>query len=158
MLFGSNFMSFANTYLRTFAAVACMSVLSVAVQAETVRLGGMLSGASEVPANTTAGTGRVVAMLDTDTHMLTYTVTYQGLTGPVTAAHFHGPAAAGANAGPVVPVSPPYDSPIKGTATLTPDQQKDLMAGMWYFNLHTAANPGGEVRAQLMVRRGRPAQ
>lgn len=151
-------MRFAHSYLRTFAAAACISVLSVAAHAETMRFGAMLSGATEVPATTSTGTGRVMVMLDTDTHVMTYTVTYSGLTGPVTASHFHGPAAAGSNAGPVVPVSGPYDAPIKGTATLTPDQEKDLKAGMWYFNLHTAANPGGEVRGQLMQRTGAPRQ
>jgi hypothetical protein len=145
---------FASKYLRTFAAAACISVLSAAAHAETVRLGAMLSGATEVPAKDSQGTGRVMVMLDTETHMMTYTIMYSGLSGPVTAAHFHGPAAVGANAGPVVPITAPYDAPIKGTATLTPDQQKDLLAGMWYFNLHTAANPGGEVRGQLMVRTG----
>ena len=45
---------------------------------------------------------------------------------------------------PVVPatVSP---SPIKGSATLTDAQIADLNAGKWYFNVHTAANPGGEI-------------
>ncbi len=147
-------MRFTQTYLRTFAAAACITMMSAVAHAETLRFGAMLSGAAEVPANSTAGTGRVMVMLDTDTHTITYTITYSGLTGPVTAAHFHGPAAAGSNAGPVVPVSGPYDAPIKGTATLTPAQESDLKAGMWYFNLHTAAHPGGEVRGQLMARTG----
>ncbi len=151
-------MRFAQTYLRTFAAAACITVLSVAAQAETVRLGAMLSGSTEVPATTSAGTGRIMVMLDTETHTINYTINYQGLTCPVTAAHFHGPAEVGANAGPVVPLKAPYDAPIKGTATLTPEQEKDLVAGKWYFNLHTAANPGGEVRGQLMVRTGPPRQ
>jgi hypothetical protein len=150
-------MRFAPSYLRTFATAVCISALSVAAHAETLRFGAMLTGAAEVPAKTTNGTGRIMVMLDTDTHVMTYSVMYQNLTGPVTAAHFHGPAAAGVNAGPVVPVSPPYDE-IKGTATITPEQQADLMAGKWYFNLHTDANPGGEVRGQLMQRTGAPRQ
>ena len=56
----------------------------------------------------------------------------------------------GANAKPQVPVKAPYDSPIDGTATITPDQAKDLLDGKWYFNLHTAANPGGEIRGQVI--------
>ena len=43
----------------------------------------------------------------------------------------------------------PLDSPIKGSATLTDDQVKELMAGQMYANVHTATNPGGELRGQL---------
>jgi hypothetical protein len=40
-------------------------------------------------------------------------------------------------------------SPIKGTATLTDAQAADLAAGKWYFNVHTEANKGGEIRGQV---------
>ena len=83
--------------------------------------------------------------------MLTWTVTYTGLTGAVTAAHFHGPAAMGAKADPVVPLEAPFASPIKGSATLTDAQATDLSAGMWYFNLHTAKYPDGEIRGQVVA-------
>jgi hypothetical protein len=63
-------------------------------------------------------------------------------------AHFHGPAAPGANGPPVVVVKDPT-TPISGTAILTPAQEADLLAGKWYFNVHTQANPGGEIRGQL---------
>ena len=73
-----------------------------------------------------------------------------GPAGAATMAHFHGPAAPGANAGPVVPVpTSALANPMKGTATLTDAQIADLEAGNWYFNIHTAANPGGEIRGQL---------
>jgi hypothetical protein len=61
------------------------------------------------------------------------------------AAHFHGPAAFGANASPTIPIAKP-ESPITGSAVLTDAQIADLQAGNWYFNVHTAANPGGEIR------------
>ena len=41
-------------------------------------------------------------------------------------------------------------SPLKGEATLTDAQAADLAAGKWYFNIHTAANKGGEIRGQVM--------
>jgi hypothetical protein len=109
-----------------------------------------MNGASEVPPKQTAGTGEAQASLDTTSKVLTYTVTFSGLTGPATAAHFHGPAAPGKNAGVVVPIdgkSP--TSPVHGTATLTEAQIKDLEGGLWYVNVHTAANPGGEIRGQV---------
>jgi hypothetical protein len=40
-------------------------------------------------------------------------------------------------------------SPIKGKEVLTPEQMADLQSGKWYFNVHTKANPGGEIRGQL---------
>jgi CHRD domain len=81
----------------------------------------------------------------------TYTVTYSGLTGPATAAHFHGPAAVGANAPPVLPIpATMLASPIKGDKVLTDAQAADLAAGKWYFNIHTAAHAPGEIRGQVM--------
>jgi hypothetical protein len=121
-----------------------------AASAATLHFSTVLKGANEVPPHAVAGTGKVTATLDTGTKAFTYKVTYSGLTGPATMAHFHGPAMPGANAPPVVPV--PMSSladPMKGTATLDDGQIADLKAGKWYFNIHTAANPGGEIRGQL---------
>ena len=106
-----------------------------------------LSGQNEVPPNASAGSG--TAKVDLDGNVVKWTVTYSGTTGPVTAAHFHGPAMAGSNAGVVVPFTGPLASPITGSATLTAAQVEQLKAGQWYVNLHTAANPGGELRGQV---------
>jgi hypothetical protein len=51
-----------------------------------------------------------------------------------------------------LPFAGSLDSPIKGTATLTAAQSADLLAGKWYVNLHTAANGGGEIRGQALVK------
>ncbi len=76
------------------------------------------------------GPGTLSATLDTSTNELTYHVVFDGLTGPAAAAHFHGPAAPGANAGPQVAVKmTPIVSPIDGTATLTPEQAKGPAGG-----------------------------
>ncbi|HEX2542752.1 MAG TPA: CHRD domain-containing protein [Caldimonas sp.] len=106
-----------------------------------------LSGRNQVPPNNSPGTG--MARVDLDGNVLKWSVTYSGLTGPVTAGHFHGPAAPGANAGVVQPFTGSLASPITGTATLTPTQLADVKAGLWYINLHTAAHPGGEIRGQV---------
>ncbi|MDP9045202.1 MAG: CHRD domain-containing protein [Pseudomonadota bacterium] len=109
-----------------------------------------LSGAAEVPANASGGNGALEAKFDKASNVLTYKLTYAGLTGPATMAHFHGPAAPGTNAGVVVPIANPT-SPIAGQATLTAAQAADLMDGKWYVNVHTAQNPGGEIRGQVLA-------
>jgi hypothetical protein len=118
-------------------------------RAERVAYTATLKGADEVPPNDTKGTGMVEAEYDPATMKFTYTVTYSGLTGAATAAHFHGPAKPGANAGPIITLEN-LTSPIKGEATLTADQAKDLAAGLWYLNVHTKAHPPGEIRGQLI--------
>jgi len=134
----------------TVAAIACAGVLTLATpsMAATMTFKAALSGKSEVPANTTAGTGEVAATYDTDTKKLTWKGSYSGLTGAATAAHFHGPAGEGKNAGVLVPISP-ATSPLEGSATLNDAQAKALMDGEMYVNVHTAANKGGEIRGQL---------
>ena len=120
-----------------------------AAYAETIALKADLKGANEVPPNTSPASGKAEATFDTDTKLLTWTVTYTDLTGPALGAHFHGPSDAGKNAGIVLPFKS-VQSPIQGTATLTENQATDLLAGKWYANIHTAANPGGELRGQMM--------
>ena len=110
-------------------------------------MGATLNGASQVPPNTSSGTGSAAIKLDGD--MLSWTIVYSGLTGPVTGAHFHGPAAPGVNSGVVVPFAGSLGSPITGSKQLTAAQIAQLKAGLWYLNLHTAANPGGEIRGQV---------
>lgn len=126
------------------------AILAVAAHAETVPFHATMDTKNEVPPKTTAGKGTVDAKLDTSTKVLSYTVTYSDLTGPATAGHLHGPADPGVNAGVLVPFAAPLTSPITGTATLTDAQMADLMGGKMYANIHTAANPGGEIRGQMV--------
>jgi hypothetical protein len=130
------------------AAIVLAAASPLSAFADAVKLTATLNGANEVPPNTTVGIGTLDATLDTSSNQLTWTMTYSGLTGPASAAHFHGPAASGTNAGVVLPFANPV-SPIEGKATLTPAQSADLMAGKWYANVHTAANPSGEIRGQV---------
>ena len=109
-----------------------------------------LDGKSETPPNTSAGTGTADIDWDAATKKLSWKLTYSGLSGPATAAHFHGPAEPGKNAGVAVAIPNATSSPVEGSATLTDAQAADLMAGKYYVNVHTAANPGGEIRGQVM--------
>lgn len=133
---------------RLLLAAAALALAAGAAHADTLRFSAAMNGASEVPPNTTNGTGQATATLDTVSKVFKYTVTYKDLTGAATAAHFHGPAMPGANAPPSVPMKV-TDSPISGTATLTDAQIADLKSGKWYVNVHTMAHAGGEIRGQV---------
>jgi len=134
----------------TLFAAAALLALSPAAFAATENYTADLKAASEVPAVDSKGSGALTASYDTASKKLTYTVNYKDLSGPATAAHFHGPADAKTNAGVVVPVKEVTPATLKGEATLTDAQAADLQAGKWYFNIHTAANKGGEIRGQVM--------
>jgi hypothetical protein len=112
----------------------------------------VLSGGAEVPPVASQGKGSATLTLERETRTLRYAVEYSGLTGPLTAAHLHGPAGPGANAPPVAPIAV-GPSPMEGTTTLTEAQVADLEAGLYYVNLHTAAHPGGEIRGQVAAAR-----
>jgi hypothetical protein len=131
------------------AAIGAWMVLSKAAS-ESFKV--RLAGAQQVPPVDTAATGTAELTYDPATRVLTWNVSYSGLSGPATMAHFHGPAAAGKNVRlwsgwarrAVVEV------PIKGEATLTPEQAQQFTAGAWYINVHTQAHQAGEIRGQVM--------
>ena len=128
-----------------------------------------LSGASEVPANTTTGTGLFTATLDTSTNVLTYDLTFSGLTSNVNNGHIHGPAAVGVNSGTTINFNTLAGATFSfgatsgtahGVVTLTSATQitttvngdslkKLLFAGLTYANIHTINNAGGEIRGQI---------
>ena len=132
-----------------FAAMILAAALA-AGQARADEYTARLTGTAEVPSVTTAGTGAAKVSLDPKTKKLEWSITHSKLSGPPTMAHFHGPAGAGANAPPVITIAPPLDGLISGSATLTDAQIADLKAGSWYINIHTAQNPKGEIRGQVV--------
>jgi hypothetical protein len=140
-------------FRKALVALTLASVLALATPsgAETINFKADLKASSEVPPNDSKGSGFVTATYDSASKKLAYKGNYSGLTGAATAAHFHGPAELGNNAGVQVPVATDAiaKSPFEGEATLTDAQASDLIAGKWYFNIHTAANKGGEIRGQV---------
>lgn len=113
-----------------------------------------LSGAAERPnpvSTTGAGSGRVT-LVD---NLLSFNISYAGLSGPATAAHFHGPGTADQAVGVQINLAPfnggrfGTSGSLFGAVTLTPDQLAMVRNGLLYANIHTAANPGGEIRGQL---------
>jgi CHRD domain-containing protein len=131
------------------ATIALGAGVVLAGPAFAEKLKAVLDAKSEVPPNASAATGTADIDFDPATKKLTWKLTYSGLSGPATAAHFHGPAEVGKNASVAVPITNAGSSPVEGSATLTDAQAADMMAGKCYVNVHTAANPGGEIRGQV---------
>jgi hypothetical protein len=139
------------TFLRpTLAVLACAGALAFASPslAAMVNFKADLKASNEVPPGNSKGTGQVTATYDTASKKLSWKCSYSGLSGPATAAHFHGPAAPGKNAGVMVPINP-HGPSFSGSATLNEAQANALMAGQIYVNIHTAANKAGEIRGQM---------
>ena len=144
------------------AALALVAAPSTAFAVDPTQpaYGGPLSGAQEVPAVATTATGQGTAVISADGSTITYIVTYSGLSGTVNAAHIH-TGAAGVAGGVILPLTA-GPSPMVGTLTaanfvasgaVTTFAQAvaAIRAGTTYFNLHTTANPGGEIRGQILA-------
>ena len=136
-----------------FGFVVAIAAWAGIAQARTMSFKVPLSGAQSVPPVKTGGSGTADITYDPDSRVVTWTITYSGLSGTATMAHFHGPAGKGKN-GPVeiwlTKRGSPAESPIKGEVTMTPDQAKQFLAGDMYINVHTQAHPAGEIRGQVI--------
>src|ERR1700760_3941651 len=132
-----------------FASLVLGAAIAFAGPACAEKFKATLDGKSEVPAAASTATGSADLDYDAASKKLSWKVTYSGLTGPATAAHFHGPAETGKNAGVAVAIPNAASSPVEGSATLTDAQAADLEAGKYYVNVHTKDNPGGEIRGQV---------
>jgi hypothetical protein len=124
-------------------AYGCGSMPGAMGGAETLTL----SGSNEVPAVNTSAAGTAVVTIKPD-HSVTAKVTVTGMTA--TASHIH-EAAAGTNGPVIVPFTKTADNTFEAPAgaKLTDAQYESYKAGKLYVNVHSAAHPGGEVRAQL---------
>lgn len=140
------------------AALACACVLAACGQLQRAQdaeiYEATLNGAQEVPAVATGASGQAEVVFHPHTRMIRWKVTHTGLSGPVTAAHIHGPAGPGQSAGPQIPLTGSASRPLEGgDVRLSSQQANELSSGQWYVNLHTARHPDGEIRGQLRPRR-----
>ena len=110
-----------------------------------------LDGSQEVPSVDTSGSGSANMTFDSSSNQLSWSIQFSGLSGPASAAHFHGPALGGVNAGVQVNIGDisGLDSPMNGSAVLSAEQASSLLDGMMYINIHTESNPNGEIRGQV---------
>ena len=106
-----------------------------------------ISSTQEVPLNTSSASGTFNVKYDKSINTLTYTINYAGITP--TAMHFH-KGAIGVSGGVEKEVAGPYSSGMTASVKITDAQELDLLAGLWYLNIHSAALPGGEIRGQVV--------
>ena len=136
-----------------FAALACIAWMGTA-QAAPMKFKAPLTGAEQVPPVMTKAKGLASLTWNPSTRVVTWHITYSGLSGAATMSHFHNGANGAKCGGPVViwltKKGSPAKSPITGKATLTPDQAKQFEAGDWYINVHSKDHPAGEICGQVM--------
>jgi hypothetical protein len=135
------------------------------------KLGIVMSGAQETPATPSPAIGKMDVFYTKETRILTYTVSWSGLTDSVLLMHIHGLAPKGFAAGVVQNI---VTTATGSGATLFPQKtsgkftfaktgtlsgtffvdgvvvkEADLLNGMYYINIHTNTYPGGEIRGQI---------
>jgi len=101
----------------------------------------------------TAAWASLTASYSPSRRILSWSLSYRGLSGPITWAEFRGPDIEGTDSA-IVPINLPLEgNPHPGAATLTDQQAADLEAGRWYVTLKTEKFPAGELRGPLVPTR-----
>src|SRR5262245_13191084 len=140
---------------RWLVAIGLILIAAAVAHADPQIFGGTLSGAQQVPPIGSAATGKGTVALDADEQHITVDLSFSGLSSNANAAHIHGPAGPGANAGILFPFTgvPAAKSGVipQQTFAITPDQVAQLRAGQFYFNVHSDNFGGGEIRAQILL-------
>jgi hypothetical protein len=142
--------------LKHMALATVIGIFSVPASAAIINLTASIDGNQEVPPTGSPATGTGTMAYDDVANLLSWNISYTASTmlGTPTVSHFHGPAQVGSNAGVQVDIvanSGGIASPMVGSATITEPQELDLLAGLWYINIHSTAVPSGEIRGQVNV-------
>lgn len=142
------------THRRLVVSIVFLGLIVAPVSAQTVLFTASLDGAQEVPPTGSPGTGSGTLQFNTTTRDWTLSGTFTGLQGTTNGAHIHGPATAGFDAGVVTGInftSGATSGTFSGSGTFSVSEANDLMAGLYYINLHTSSFGGGEIRGQLIA-------
>ena len=141
-------------------------LISAQAQAQTLNFTAALSGGNEIPGVVTGSVGTGTVSVNLATQVVTYRIDVYNMPVGTTASHFH--VGAAGVAGPVVvnftvPANISNDFAITGTASATDltvraanginsweDFIQALLLGNVYMNVHSTANPGGEIRGQVV--------
>lgn len=114
-----------------------------------------LTGDQEVPIKNTPASGEADVRYNKKTKVLQYSLSWKDLTGEPTGAHIHGTAPRGVNAGirhDFFSLIPKTTSGTFSNSVIVDEvaiKEDSLLAGYYYFNIHTPTNPGGEIRGQI---------
>ena len=107
-----------------------------------------LSGANQPTPINSPGVGLASVSINDDWSLISWTLTVSGLNS-ITASHFH-VGGAGESGGVIIPISQAFATETSGEAALSEENLKLILAERSYINVHTTANPGGEIRGQVM--------
>jgi hypothetical protein len=137
------------TMKKSILLFTLLSFIIVSASARLLSVKATLNGASVVPLNVSTGTGTFYGTIDDATGLLSFTVTYTGLSSAVSTSRLYA-GAAGTN-GTQIASFGVIPSPFSTTYTLNATQVTDLLNGNIYFQIHTSNNTGGEIRGQLAI-------
>ncbi len=140
-------------YVAVMFAAIC--VVALPLEAAMFDLAAVINGAQANAGVGTGspGTGSATVQYDDVTNLMSWDISWSGLLAPETVMHFHGPANPTQNAGVQVNFGAisGLSSPSIGSTTISTAQATDLLADLWYINIHTSQFPGGEIRGQVLL-------
>ncbi len=119
------------------------------IRGQVVRAVAPVDGTQEVPATGVPGHGCAEFAIDRAADTLSYYLAYGDLTGPATGVHIHGYAPPGMEGGVQHVIS--AGNPVAGQWSYPAASEADILGGLTYVNIHTAANSGGEIRGQAIL-------
>jgi hypothetical protein len=167
--------------MKKLQLIACIAVLSLCLSSceednlnftdsnrYVTNFDNNMTGAQQIPANTSTATGKIEGTYDRKTKLFSYTITWANLSSNIVSngIHIHGIADRGYSAIPVAPLAAypngivqvvPTSTTVKTgsfSSTLYVDgvavKEADLLSSKFYVDIHTVNFPNGEIRGQIM--------